>query len=167
MVLRGATSLLGALEGVGPENLDFLGPNRYINSYYTFDIHSFLAWCPHWYIGAPCHEKIRNAFETFDTLLSCLASIAMKRLQMPLMLLIHSFLAWHPLPWRDQKYFWYFWLALFFLGVILMLLIHSFLAWRPLPWRDQKYCWYFWLALFFLGVILMLLKHSFLFRLLP
>jgi hypothetical protein len=27
MVLRGATSLLGALEGVGPENLDFLGTN--------------------------------------------------------------------------------------------------------------------------------------------
>jgi hypothetical protein len=26
MVLRGATSLLGALEGVGPENLDFFGP---------------------------------------------------------------------------------------------------------------------------------------------
>jgi hypothetical protein len=25
MVLRGATSLLGALEGVGPENLDFFG----------------------------------------------------------------------------------------------------------------------------------------------
>jgi hypothetical protein len=25
MVLRSATSLLGALEGVGPENLDFLG----------------------------------------------------------------------------------------------------------------------------------------------
>ncbi len=27
MVLRSATSLLGALEGVGPENLDFFGPN--------------------------------------------------------------------------------------------------------------------------------------------
>ncbi len=27
MVLRGATSLLGTLEGVGPENLDFFGPN--------------------------------------------------------------------------------------------------------------------------------------------
>ncbi len=26
MVLRGETSLLGALEGVGPENLDFFGP---------------------------------------------------------------------------------------------------------------------------------------------
>jgi hypothetical protein len=26
MVLRSATSLLGALEGVGPENLDFFGP---------------------------------------------------------------------------------------------------------------------------------------------
>jgi hypothetical protein len=26
MVLRAATSLLGALEGVGPENQDFLGP---------------------------------------------------------------------------------------------------------------------------------------------
>jgi hypothetical protein len=26
MVFRGATSLLGALEGVGPENLDFFGP---------------------------------------------------------------------------------------------------------------------------------------------
>jgi hypothetical protein len=26
MVLRGATSLLGALEGVGPENQDFFGP---------------------------------------------------------------------------------------------------------------------------------------------
>jgi hypothetical protein len=26
MVLRGATSLLGALEGVGPENLNFFGP---------------------------------------------------------------------------------------------------------------------------------------------
>ncbi len=26
MVLRGATSLRGALEGVGPENRDFLGP---------------------------------------------------------------------------------------------------------------------------------------------
>ncbi len=26
MVLRGATSLRGALEGVGPENLDFFGP---------------------------------------------------------------------------------------------------------------------------------------------
>ncbi len=26
MVLRGATSLLGALEGLGPENLDFFGP---------------------------------------------------------------------------------------------------------------------------------------------
>ncbi len=26
MVLRGATSLLGALEGVGPENWDFFGP---------------------------------------------------------------------------------------------------------------------------------------------
>ncbi len=26
MILRGATSLLGALEGVGPENLDFFGP---------------------------------------------------------------------------------------------------------------------------------------------
>jgi hypothetical protein len=26
MVLRGATSLLGALEGVGPENRDFFGP---------------------------------------------------------------------------------------------------------------------------------------------
>ncbi len=26
MILRGATSLLGALEGVGPENRDFLGP---------------------------------------------------------------------------------------------------------------------------------------------
>ncbi len=26
MVLRGAISLLGALEGVGPENLDFFGP---------------------------------------------------------------------------------------------------------------------------------------------
>jgi hypothetical protein len=45
MVLRSATSLLGALEGVGPENLDFFGPkwhsllrhknNRYINSYYA------------------------------------------------------------------------------------------------------------------------------------
>ncbi len=46
MVLRGATSLLVALEGVGPENLYFFGPkwherkvprhknNRYINSYY-------------------------------------------------------------------------------------------------------------------------------------
>ncbi len=46
MVLRGAISLLGAFEGVGPENLDFFGPkwhsqnyvprhknNRYINSY--------------------------------------------------------------------------------------------------------------------------------------
>ncbi len=50
MVLRGATSLLGALEGLGPENLDFFWPkwhertpqnhyvlrhknNRYINSY--------------------------------------------------------------------------------------------------------------------------------------
>jgi hypothetical protein len=28
MVLRGATSLLGALEGVGPENLDFQGPKK-------------------------------------------------------------------------------------------------------------------------------------------
>ncbi len=27
MVLKSATSLLGALEGVGPENLDFLGSN--------------------------------------------------------------------------------------------------------------------------------------------
>ncbi len=62
MVLRGATSLLRALEGVGPENLDFFGPkwrslrsmplvmmlhpqnhyiprhknNRYINSYYMY-----------------------------------------------------------------------------------------------------------------------------------
>ncbi len=26
MILRGATSLLEALEGVGPENLDFFGP---------------------------------------------------------------------------------------------------------------------------------------------
>ena len=26
MILRGATSLRGALEGVGPENRDFLGP---------------------------------------------------------------------------------------------------------------------------------------------
>jgi hypothetical protein len=26
MVLRGETSLFGALEGVGPENLDFFGP---------------------------------------------------------------------------------------------------------------------------------------------
>jgi hypothetical protein len=26
MILRGATSLLGALEGVGPENFDFFGP---------------------------------------------------------------------------------------------------------------------------------------------
>jgi hypothetical protein len=26
MILRGATSLQGALEGVGPENLDFFGP---------------------------------------------------------------------------------------------------------------------------------------------
>jgi hypothetical protein len=28
MVLRGATSLLGALEGVGPENQDFFGPKK-------------------------------------------------------------------------------------------------------------------------------------------
>ncbi len=51
MVLRSATSLRGALEGVGPENRDFFGPcngtseasaiwaqkscdNRYINSYF-------------------------------------------------------------------------------------------------------------------------------------
>jgi hypothetical protein len=27
MVLKGATSLRGALEGVGPKNLDFFGPN--------------------------------------------------------------------------------------------------------------------------------------------
>jgi hypothetical protein len=40
MVSRGATSLLGALEGVGPENLDFFDldvprhkNNRYNNSY--------------------------------------------------------------------------------------------------------------------------------------
>ncbi len=26
VILRGATSLLGALEGVGPENQDFFGP---------------------------------------------------------------------------------------------------------------------------------------------
>ena len=30
MVLRGATSLLGALEGVGPENLDFFGPKWHL-----------------------------------------------------------------------------------------------------------------------------------------
>ncbi len=34
MVLRGATSLLGALEGVGPKNLDFFGPKW----------HSFRTW---------------------------------------------------------------------------------------------------------------------------
>ncbi len=28
MVLRGATSLRGALEGVGPENRDFFGPKK-------------------------------------------------------------------------------------------------------------------------------------------
>jgi hypothetical protein len=28
MILRGVTSLLGALEGVGPENLDFFGPTH-------------------------------------------------------------------------------------------------------------------------------------------
>ncbi len=28
MILRGATSLLGALEGVGPENRDFFGPKK-------------------------------------------------------------------------------------------------------------------------------------------
>jgi hypothetical protein len=28
MVLRVATSLFGALEGVGPENLEFLGPKK-------------------------------------------------------------------------------------------------------------------------------------------
>ncbi len=28
MVLRGATSLQGALEGVGPENRDFFGPKK-------------------------------------------------------------------------------------------------------------------------------------------
>ncbi len=28
MVLRGATSLLRALEGVGPENFDFFGPKK-------------------------------------------------------------------------------------------------------------------------------------------
>ncbi len=34
MVLSAATSLLGALEGVGPENLDFLGPhdNRFVRA---------------------------------------------------------------------------------------------------------------------------------------
>ncbi len=28
MVLRGATSLRGALEGLGPENQDFFGPKK-------------------------------------------------------------------------------------------------------------------------------------------
>ncbi len=28
MILRGATSLRGALEGVGPENRDFFGPKK-------------------------------------------------------------------------------------------------------------------------------------------
>ncbi len=32
MVLRGATSLRGALEGVGHENQDFLGPKKVENS---------------------------------------------------------------------------------------------------------------------------------------
>jgi hypothetical protein len=31
MILRGATSLLGALEGVGPENGDFFGPEKVLS----------------------------------------------------------------------------------------------------------------------------------------
>jgi hypothetical protein len=33
MVLRGATSSLGALEGVGPENRDFFGPKWHSRTY--------------------------------------------------------------------------------------------------------------------------------------
>jgi hypothetical protein len=32
MVLRSATSLLGALEGVGPKNLDYFGPKKVIKT---------------------------------------------------------------------------------------------------------------------------------------
>jgi hypothetical protein len=82
--------------------------------------------------GVHCHEEITNSFDAFDTLISCLASIAMKRSETLLILLISSFLSWRhfdafdtllSFPSIDMKR----------LEMLLMLLIRSFLAWRPLP----------------------------------
>jgi hypothetical protein len=42
MVLRGATSLRGALEGVGPENLDFFGPKWHSRKQSTEKVNTVL-----------------------------------------------------------------------------------------------------------------------------
>jgi hypothetical protein len=55
MILRGATSLQGALEGVGPENQDFFGPtpsNAPSNDVATPQHHYVLCHKNNWYIGS-------------------------------------------------------------------------------------------------------------------
>ena len=47
MVLRGATSLRGALEGVGPKNRDFLGPKKSV-------VCCCVLLCVRWVGRSPC-----------------------------------------------------------------------------------------------------------------
>ncbi len=52
MVLRDATSLQGALEGVGPENLDFFGPWNGTSKVAPLKTTKYKHHKNNWYIGS-------------------------------------------------------------------------------------------------------------------
>jgi hypothetical protein len=68
MILMGENPLLGQLEGVGPENLDFFGPNGTRFTRCHFRAHPFQwpsKWiCPHqsqyWYVTCHLNKRYIN-----------------------------------------------------------------------------------------------------------